>query len=457
MIRNSRLTAMLCTVICAGVALPAAAQYTNEYVPPKLTHRGTTSKAIAGSGTVVVQVQVNPNGSHKALRVIRSSNPANDAAALDIAQNSSYRPAHRGTTAVSSFYDFTLRFTGKSVAASQQSGGSGSTSGVSGQIDRMIRAGNYTGAKAKAQSALESNSGDPVLNSQLGAANYFLNDPVAAAQAFSQVSNVPHVYAQVAANSYVQAAQKLANTNPTQAMAYAQKAVSLAPNSGGAYYALGAAELANHQSAAAVTDLTKARQMVFADRKSDRKSRVNVDSELYAAQKAAGDSAGAQTTLAEIKRLDPNNPAVGRLQANTYLMQGQAAEKAGNFPQAISAFEQAASVAGGDQQVLVTAYASAAFATNQMIQAQKSPATVSDYGKMKAYADKAVAAGPNDAEANYAEGIALAGQYIVGGKSDASLKGQALSALSKAKSEAQAAGNMTIAINVDNFIKQYLQ
>lgn len=446
---------MLCTIICATAALPAAAQYSNEYVPPKLVHRGSTSKPIVGTGTVVVQVQVNPNGSHKALRVIRSTNSGNNAAALDIAQNSSYRPAHRGKSAVPSFYDFTLKFTGKSVATAGDN--TGSASGVSGQIDRMIRAGNYEGAKSKAQSALQSNSGDPVLNSQLGAANYFLNDPVAAAQAFSQVSNVPHVYAQVAANSYVQAAQKLANTNPTQAMAYAQKAVALAPNSGGAYYALGAAELANHQTAQAVTDLTKARQMVFGDHKSDTKSRVNVDSELYAAQKAAGDNSAAQTTLAEIKRLDPNNPAVGRLQANTYLMQGQAAEKAGNYPQAISAFEQAASVAGGDQQVVVTAYASAAFATNQMIQAQKNPATVSDYGKMKAYADKAVAAGPNDAEANYAEGIALAGQYIVGGKSDASLKSQALSSLGKAKSEAQAAGNMTISINVDNFIKQYLQ
>jgi tetratricopeptide (TPR) repeat protein len=321
----------------------------------------------------------------------------------------------------------------------------------------MIRAGNYSGAKAQATAALANNPDDPVLNSELGAANYFLNDPVAAAQAFSKVTSVPHEFAQVAANSYIQAAQKLANTDSASALAYAQKGMTLSQSSGGAYYALGAAELAANKPAQAVTDLKKARDLVFADPKTSAKDRANVDQELFAAQNGAGDKEGAQTTLAEIKRLQPNNTAIGRLQANTYLSQGNAAQKAGNFQQAISDFEQAASVANGDQQVLVTAYTSAAFATSAMIQAQKTPPTVSDYGKMKAYADKAVAAAPNDPNANFAEGVALGGEYIVGGKSDSSLKTQAIAALNKAKAAAQAAGNMTLALNIDNFIKQNLQ
>ena len=61
-----------------------------------------------------MQVQVNADGSHKAIKVIRSTNPGDNAAAMDIAQNSSYRPAHRGSTPVTSFYDFTLKFNGKS-------------------------------------------------------------------------------------------------------------------------------------------------------------------------------------------------------------------------------------------------------------------------------------------------------------------------------------------------------
>ncbi len=423
---------------------------------PSSIARGKTSTAIAGTGTVIVQVQVNPDGSHKALRVIHSTNTGDNAAALEIAQNSTYRPAHRGNSAVSAFYDFTLKFTGKTVAAAQ-AGTAASTSGTSGQIDRMIRAGNYEGAKAKAQEALAANPNDPVLNSELGSANYFLADYPSAAAAFSKVSSVPHEFAQVAANSYVQAAQKLVSTNPAQSLAYAQKAVAMAPNSGGAYYALGAAELANNNATQAAADLKKSRDMVFADPKTDVKSRVNVDAELFTAYNKAGNTAAAQATMEEIKRLDPNNSAVGTIQANTYLQQGQAYEKATppNYQGAIAAFEQAAK--SGGEQAQVTGYTSAAFAVSAMLQAQKSPPTVADYGKMKSYADKALAVNPSDAEANFAEGVALGGQYIVGGKSNAALKSQALAALTKAKSAAQAAGNFTLSLNIDNFIKQNLQ
>ncbi len=457
MIGISRLIAAGCALAAVGAfALPASAQYTNEYSPPKLLHRGTTGKAIAGTGTVVVQVQVNPDGSHKALRVIRSSNPGDNGAALEIAQNSTYRPAHRGGKPVPAFYDFTLKFTGKAVAASE-GGTMASGTGVSAQIDRMIRAGNYSGAKAKAQQALASNPSDPVLNSELGAANYFLADYPAAAAAFSKVSSVPHEFAQVAANSYVQAAQKLANSDASQSLAYAQKAVAMAPNSGGAYYALGAAELAAGNAAQAVTDLKKARDLVFNDPKTDVKSRVNVDAELFSAYTKAGDTAQAQATMDEIKRLDPNNPAVGTIMANTYLQQGQAYEKASppNYQAALVAFEQAAKT--GNIQAQVTAYTSAAFAVSAMLQAQKNPPTVQDYAKMKSYADKALAVNPSDAQANFAEGVALGGEYVVGGKTDASLKSQALAALNKAKAAAQASGNFSLSLAIDNFIKQNLQ
>lgn len=454
MIRISRLAAAAGVLAAAGAfTLPASAQYATEYTPPKLLQQGKTSKPIAGTGTVVVQVQVNPNGSHKALRVIHSTNRGDDAAAMDLAQNSTYRPATRGRKKVTAFYDFTLKFTGKAVAA-QNAGTVAAGSGVTAQIDRMIRAGNYSGAKAKAEAALASNPNDAILNSELGAANYFLADYPAAAAAFSKVPNVAHEFAQVAANSYVQAAQKLVSSNPTQAVAYAQKAVAMAPTSGGAYYSLGAAELAAGDASKAVGDLKKAREMVFADQKADVKSRVNVDAELFSAQTKAGDTAGAQTTMAEIKRLDPNNPAVGAIMANNLLAQGQAAQKAGKYDEAIADFEKAA--ASGGAQAQVTGYTLAAFAQSEMLQHQKNTPTVADYAKMKSYADKALAANPNDAQANFAQGVALGGEYIVGGKSDASLKSQAIAALNKAKSEAQSSGNFSLSLSIDNFIKQSL-
>ena len=99
--------------LAAAVALasaPAYAQYATEFVPAKLIKQGATTVPIAGTGIVVVQVQINPDGSHKATKVIRSTNQGDNAAALSIAQGSTYRPARRGTTPVTAFYDFTLKF-----------------------------------------------------------------------------------------------------------------------------------------------------------------------------------------------------------------------------------------------------------------------------------------------------------------------------------------------------------
>src|ERR1700683_583302 len=93
--------------------IPARAQYATEFVPAKLIKEGTTSTTIAGSGKVVVQVQVNADGSHKVTKIISSTNTGDNAAATEIANSSTYRPARRGTTPITAFYDFTLRFNGR--------------------------------------------------------------------------------------------------------------------------------------------------------------------------------------------------------------------------------------------------------------------------------------------------------------------------------------------------------
>ncbi|HET9097673.1 MAG TPA: tetratricopeptide repeat protein [Candidatus Baltobacteraceae bacterium] len=453
MIRSIRIAAGAAAVAAAAAfVLPANAQYASEYIPAKLVRQGSTSKPIAGSGTVVVQVQVNPNGSHRVVKIIRSTNSADNAAAMDIAANSTYRPAHRGKTPIAAFYDFTLKFKGRSVA--QQSGESVVKGSAAARIDALIHQGKYNVAKSQLQEALERNPNDAVLNEELGTVNYFLADYPSAAAAFEKVPTVSKTFAQVAAQSYALAAVKSASAAPQQAVAYGKKAVALLP-SANTYYALGSAELAANDAAGAVTDLNKAFTLVQADPKADTKTKVAIASQLYQAYSKAGDNASAQKTLATIKQLDPTNTSVGTLEGNQYLQAGNTAAQAGNHAEALKDFEQAASV--GSPAVQVTAYAAAALQQSALLQSQKSPATKDDYAKVKAYADKALAINPNDALANFAEGIGLAGEWVVGGKSDATLKAQALAALNKAKASAQSSGNISLSLNIDNFIKSTLQ
>lgn len=439
-------------VAAASFALPANAQYSNEFKPAKLVHQGTTSKAIAGTGTVVVQVQVNADGTHRVTKIIHSSNPADNAAAMDIAKNSTYHPATRGNTAIPAYYDFTLKFKGRSVAAN---GGESVVSGsTAAHIDTLIHSGRYDAAKSQLQTALASNPNDPVLNEELGTVNYFLADYPSAAAAFDKVPTVSKTFSQVAAQSYALAAVKTSPDSPQQAVDYGKKAVALAP-AANSYYALGSAELQAGDTNGAMTDLKKAFDLVQSDPKADKKTKVAIASELYAAYDKAGDTANAQKMLAEIKEIDPANSSVQTLQGNRYIQSANDASKAGNHAEALKDFEQAASV--GSPQVQVTAYAAAALEQNAILQSQKTPPTKDDYAKVKSYADKALAVNPNDALANYAEGVALAGEWVVGNKQDAGLKSQALAALNKAKSAAQSAGNMSLSLNIDNFIKSTLQ
>ena len=67
-----------------------------------------------------------------------------------------------------------------------------------------------------------------------------------------------------------------------------------------------------------------------------------------------------------------------------------------------------------------------------------------DYKKMQAYADKAIALKPNDPQANFAEGIALTGEWAQ--SHDDSQKKKALDALNQADSLAKAAGNEALAL-----------
>jgi TonB family protein len=377
---------IVATSIAVAALAPAHAfaQYANEFAPAKLIKQGTTSKPIVGSGTVTVQVQVNADGTHKAIRVIRSTNSGDNPAALEIAQNSSYRPAHRGSTPVTAFYDFRLRFNGRSVATnpSETEGG------------------------------------------QTGPATSVANRNQAETLAVQAV--------------------KAAQQNPAQALAEAQKAVALNPSSADAKYALGVAQVANKQYTEAIATLKEAHAAAFADPKTPTNAKVAIDTYLMNAYMQTNDTQAMQATAAEIKRLDPSSTLPGRVMGNSLLKAGLDAGNAKNYDQAFKDFDQAA--AGGDPAIAVTANVQAAFLVAKMDKP--------DYKRMQAYADKALALQPNDPPANFAEGIALTGQWAQ--THDDGMKKRASDALAKADQQAKAQGDITLSLQIESFVKNNL-
>ncbi|HTX59757.1 MAG TPA: energy transducer TonB [Verrucomicrobiae bacterium] len=430
----------LAASFAAAAALPAAAQYSTEFTPAKLVKQGSTSKDIAGSGTVVVQVQVNPDGSHKVVKVIKSSNSGDNDAAMDIAQNSSYHPAHRGKTPVPSFYDFTLKFVGKSVASAEQIAGADSPQAQA--IAALIAAGKFEQAKTQAQAAMAA-APSAEIASLLGVADAQTSDFQGAAQAFDRAGTITKQFHLVAAQSYANSAVALAASNPTQALAYGQKAVALDPSTN-SQYALGVAQLSNKQYAEAIATLKGVHDKMFADPKTTKSVKVAIDSSLLSAYTQNGDSANAQAMAAEIKGIDPTSTLPARVLGNALLADGVAAVTAKNYPAALQDFDEAG--AQGDSEVAVTADTQAAL----VITRTDNP----DYAKMQAYADKALAIKPDDPAANFAEGIALTGEWAK--SHDDTTKKKALDALNKADQLAKAAGNEQLALTIESFIKTNL-
>jgi tetratricopeptide (TPR) repeat protein len=209
-------------------------------------------------------------------------------------------------------------------------------------------------------------------------------------------------------------------------------------------YALGTAQLANKQYSDAIATLKEVHTAAFADPKTPTNAKVAIDSSLMSAYIQSNDTQDAQTTAAEIKQLDPSSTLPGRVLGNTLLKAGVDAANAKNYDEAFKNFDQAA--AQGDPQVAVTANTQAAFLVAKMDKP--------DYKRMQAYAEKALAIKPDDAAANFAEGIALTGQWA--SSRDDATKKRAADALTKADQQAKAEGNDALSIQIETFIKQNL-
>ncbi|MGA8840530.1 MAG: tetratricopeptide repeat protein [Candidatus Aquilonibacter sp.] len=435
--RISRIVAGFSALTIAVAAAPAFAQ-SQDYSIAKVIKQGTTTHPIAGSGTVLVQVQVNADGTHKVVKILKSDNTGDNAAAMEIAQTSTYRPARRGSTPITTFYDFSLRFNGKSAQTPEENAISGD-GGDTAAIDALVRSGKYKDAIAKANAALLASPGNPAVLQLLGVAQYYDNDYVDAATTFNRVDDIKKPFQPIAAQAFATGAVRVSSTDPTQSLDFAHKAMALSGDNT-SKFALGVAELANKQYPDALATLKSVHDQV-----TDKAARLNIDTELLQGYLATNDSADAQATANEMKTLDPSGTGAQRAIAQHYLAAGNDAMKAADYAGALKDFDQAASA--GSAPEAVTANTFAAFA----IMSGKKP----DYDKAKEYALKAVSASPDDVQANFAAGVAYANIYVTSKKTDD--KTQALTYLKKSDQLAKAAGNEGLALQIESQIKNVPQ
>jgi tetratricopeptide (TPR) repeat protein len=427
---SSRLVAAASVVaLFAPLAASADNGTENYYFPPKLAKQGTSQTPITGPGQVIVKVLVNPDSSFTVSGVIRSTNHGDDQTALEIAKSSKYVPATRGGKKIVAFYDFTLKFTASGASSSESSEASGL-----GQYERELRAGNYTGAATGLKGYVTAHPSDAHGQLDLAVADTYLNDYAAAAAAFGNAGDIPANYKAVAAKAYVEDAVSLLNAKDYQnSLVAAKHATAFAPGFA-TYDTQGMAELGSGDATAALADLQKAHDLAKAD--VPAKSRAANDLHLMQAYLATGNVDGAKKLQTEALGVNPESKADSEtVFANYYVKQAQADESAGKFPDAAALYEQAASVAPSQAGLL---YGNAAFSY-----LKATPQPLND--KAKADADKALAADPNNAAANFAAGVALANS---GKKSDA------LVYLNKADALAKAGNQTGIAASVEAALKQ---
>jgi tetratricopeptide (TPR) repeat protein len=425
------ITALAVLAAVAAVGQPALAQG-SYYLPPKLVKQGKTTTPITGRGTVIVKVLVNPDATFKVQGVIKSTNHGDDAAALDIARTSKYKPATRSGKNVLAFYDFSLKFTATSVTSGDDQP---TASGGLSSYDRMIRVGNYSGARSGLTQYLAAHPGDQQAQGLLGVADTYLNDVADAVKAFDAAGTIPAKEVPSAGKAYAEYAQDQSKAkNNAAAVAAAKRAVQLTP-SVGTYNLLGFVLIPAGDNTGAAAALEKARSLAAADPKSSARDRAVIDGNLASAYAGAGEIEKAKAVAAEAIKLDPSATVAQEAVAATYVNQAADKEKAGQQSEAAALYEQGAQAA---PSLAVTLYSRAAFA---YLNVKPNP----DAAHAKASADKALALNPNSAQANFAAGVAVADQ---GNAKDA------LTYLNKADAAAKAANDSGLIAQIESAIKQ---
>ncbi|MEA2786791.1 MAG: hypothetical protein QOF71_2895 [Candidatus Eremiobacteraeota bacterium] len=388
-----RTTRLLAAAAMLAFALPlaASAQTSTYYTPPKIIKQGTASSPVVGTGAVTLKVFVKSNGSVGPVEVEKSTNHGDDAAAVEIAKSSTYKPGLRDGKAIDAFYTMALKFSGNAVTTD-----TGSTVNDVNQANALIRAGKYADAKTELMAYLTGHPGDRDAETLLGVADSYLNDAAGAAAAFDAAGTIPERFKAVAAKAYADAAvDALKAKSYDRAIALSDKALALQQNVN-TLYIRGTAYANAQKYPQAIADLEKAKSLAAAGN-ADAATINAIDGALATSYVFGGQSDKGIALAQQLKRRDPSNTRVDDTLASYYNQQAVAAMQAGKRDEAVADLENAAKIVPSRSVVL---YVQAA---NVLSQGDKP-----DWKRVKAEADKALAVDPNDARANYVAGIALA-------------------------------------------------
>ncbi|HEY0382165.1 MAG TPA: energy transducer TonB [Candidatus Elarobacter sp.] len=391
--RSSRPLAALAFSALALASLPlvASAQTGTFYTPPKLVKQGTATSPIGGTGAVTLKVFVRKNGAIGTVNVMKSTNHNDDAAALEIAKSSTYKPGVRDAKPIDAFYTMALKFSGTSVVND-----TGTGSGELLQANALIRANKFAEAKTQLQSYLAGHPDDKNAQALLGVADAYLNDNAGASAAFDAAGTVPERFKIVAAKAYADAAvDALKAKNYDQAIALSDKALALQQNVN-TLFIQGTAYANAQKYPQAIAALEKAKAQATAG-KADSATLNAIDASLATSYIFGGQPDKGIALAKALKQRDPSNTRVDDTLASYYNQQAVAAMKAGRKAEAVADLENAARAVPSRAVVL---YVQAA---NILAQGEKP-----DWKAVKAEADKALAIDPNDARANYDAGIAVA-------------------------------------------------
>lgn len=427
-VRTARSLAVfaLGATLVASAPLAAFAQTGTFYTQPKVVSQAKTSVPIAGTGSVKVQVFVHKDGSVGGVKVESSTNRADDAAALDIAKNSTYKPGLKDGKPVDAFYTMVLRFNGTTVVND-----TGTSSNELIQANALIRAAKYAEARTQVQAYLTGHPSDKDAEALLGVADYYLKDNAAAAAAFDQAGTIPDRFKVVAGEAYAGAAvDALKAKNNDQALAFADKAVALQPNVN-TLYLRGTAYANAQRYPQAIADLEKAKALANTGTP-DAASLNLIDAALATTYVFSGQVDKANALRTALKQRDPSNTRVDDALATYYNQQAVAANQAGKTDEAVADLENAAKVVPSRALVMY-------------VQAANVLAGISkpDWKRVKAEIDKALAIDGNDPRANYVAGIALANAGDAKG---------ALPYLQKAK--ANVGSDAALSADIDKALKQ---
>ncbi len=392
---HPRTSALALIALALAAPLAASAQLTGTYTPPKVLTRGTSTAPAAGAGEITVKVLLKSNGTASSASIVKSSNPGDNAAALEIARTSKYAPGkHGGKPDPQTFYTYVLLFSGaaKSVDAIDTAARSEALK----RAEADLRAGKYDTAKSVLGQYLSASPNDVRANLLLGVADYYSNDLPAAAMAFDKSGTIPDTFRSLAIQAYYKyASAQLDAKNYPDAEAYAGKEIALAGAADG-YNLRGTAELESHQYDAAIADLEKAHSLAGS---TSAHSQAVVLANLGTAYAASGQIDKAVAISKQVETLDPSVTNVEDAIVQLIVQKANAAQAQGDYAGASQLYDSAAPAVGKHGVIF---YASAAM---DLLRVAKP-----DWKAVKTEADKALALDANDVVANYVAGYALSQQ-----------------------------------------------